>query len=341
MTTVISIVCALLVIGVLAFIHEMGHFLVAKKFGFGIVEFAIGMGPVVWKKEKDGIQYSLRAFPIGGMCRFEGEDESSDHPRAFNNQAVWKRMLVVIAGPLMNVVFALVFAIVTLLAYGDFMPQIVGFAGDDAPAVLAGMQEGDVLLEIGGKKLTYYTEATEAIAAANSESCEVRVDRNGEKLRLTLHGIYSEADGRNMLGVSISPARYHFSVGECIVNSFRYVGDMVGMMFDFFGQLFKGQVQEGDVGGPVMMIDIIGQAVRIGFESVLRMTVLISINLAVINILPLPALDGGRLVFMLVEALRGKPMDQNTEGTIHLIGFGLLMALVVFLTYKDVLRILQ
>ena len=341
MTTVISILCALLVIGILAFVHELGHFLVAKSFGFGILEFAIGMGPVVWKKEKDGIQYSLRAFPIGGMCRFEGEDEKSENPRAFNNQKVWKRILVVLAGPLMNVLFAVFFAIVTLVAYGDYMPQIVGFSDASSPAALSGMKEGDILLKVDGEKLTYYTEATNAIAQANSESCTVEVDRGGEKVALTLQNIYNQSEGRNMLGVTIQPARYHFPFMSCVGNSFRYVGEMVGMMFDFFGELFKGNVQEGDVGGPVMMIDIIGQAVRLGFESVLRMAVLISINLAVVNILPFPALDGGRLVFMLIEAVRGKPIDQNAEGMVHLIGFGLLMLLVVFLTYKDIIRLIQ
>lgn len=315
--------------------------MLARKFGFGIIEFAIGMGPVVWKKEKDGIQYSLRAFPIGGMCRFEGEDEQSDSPRAFNKQAVWKRMLVVIAGPLMNVLFAIVFAVITLVVYGDYMPQIAGFSGADSPAALSGMKEGDILLGVGEKRIDYYTDATEAIAGAESESCTVIVDRAGEKVTLELHDIYNEAEGRNMLGVTIQPARYHFPFFTCFANSFGYVGDMVGSMFGFFGQLFSGKVQDGDVGGPVMMIDIIGQAVRLGLETVLRMTVLISINLAVINILPFPALDGGRLVFMAIEAIRGKPIDQNAEGMVHLIGFGLMMALVVFLTYKDVLRLLQ
>ena len=337
----LSILCALLVISILAFVHELGHFYVAKKFGFGIVEFAIGMGPVIFKKEKDGIQYSLRAFPIGGMCRFEGEDEECDSPRAFNRQPVGKRILVTLAGPVMNVLFALLFAVITLLAYGDYMPQVIGFASAEAPAVRGGMEENDILLNVGGTKITYYTEATDAILNADSENCTVMVDRNGERLSFTLHDIYDAKEGRNMLGVTIQPARYRFSLGECVLNSFRYVGDMIRSMFSFFGDLFKGRVQDGDVGGPVMMIDIIGQAVRLGFETALRLTVLISINLAVVNILPLPALDGGRIVLMLVEALSGKPINRNTEGMIHLIGFGLLMLLVVFLTYNDVLRLLQ
>lgn len=341
MNTVLSIICALLVIGILAFVHELGHYWVARKFGFGIVEFAVGMGPVIWKKEKDGIQYSLRAFPIGGMCRFEGEDEECQSDGAFNKQAVWKRILVTVAGPLMNVLFALLFAVITLLAYGDYMPQIVSLASADSPAALAGIEANDILLGVDGKKISYYTEATEAILEADSESCEVLLDRAGEKIKLTLSNIYDAEQGRNMLGITIQPARYHFTFGECVANSFRYVGDMVKSMFSFFGELFKGNVHDGDVGGPVMMIDIIGQAVRLGFETVLRLTVLISINLAVVNILPLPALDGGRIALMLVEAVRGKPMDRNAEGMIHLIGFGLLMLLVVFLTYKDILRLAQ
>ncbi|MDO5111110.1 MAG: site-2 protease family protein [Clostridia bacterium] len=340
MTTIVSILVAVIVIGVLAFVHELGHFWVARKFGFGVLEFAIGMGPVLWKKEKNGVQYSLRALPLGGMCRFEGEDEDCDSPTAFNKQAVWKRMLVVVAGPFMNLLFAVVFATVTLAAYGDYMPEILDFAAV-SPAAEAGMQKGDVLLRVGDKQLEYYTEATDAILAANSESCIVVVDRGGERLELTLYDIYSEAEGRNMLGVTIQPARYRFPLLTCVGNSFHYIGELVQTMFGFFGSLFKGEVHDGDVGGPVMIVDVIGQAVRLGFETVLRLTVLLSVNLAIVNLLPLPALDGGRLVFMLIEAVRGKPMDPDKEGMIHLIGFALLMALVVFLTYKDVMRLLQ
>ncbi|MDD4075288.1 MAG: M50 family metallopeptidase [Eubacteriales bacterium] len=340
MTTIVSILVAAIVIGVLAFVHELGHFWVAKKFGFGILEFAIGMGPVLWKKEKDGVQYSLRAFPIGGLCRFEGEDENSNSATAFNKQAVWKRMLVAAAGPFMNLLFAVVFATVTLAAYGDYMPEIVDFASA-SPAAEAGMQKGDVLLRVGNTKLEYYTDATDAIMAADSESCTVIVDRGGEKVELTLHAIYSEAEGRNMLGVTIQPVRYHFPIFTCIGNSFHYIGELVNTMVGFFGNLFKGEVHDGDLGGPVMIVDVIGQAVRLGFETVLRLTVLLSVNLAIVNLLPIPGLDGGRLVFMLIEAVRGKPMDPDKEGMIHLIGFALLMALVVFLTYKDVVRLLR
>ncbi len=340
MTTLISILAAVIVIGVLAFVHELGHFWVARKFGFGVLEFAIGMGPVLWKKEKNGVQYSLRALPLGGMCRFEGEDEACESPTAFHKQAVWKRMLVVVAGPLMNILFAVAFAAVTLAVYGDYMPEIVDFAAV-SPAREAGMQKGDVLLRVGDKTLEYYTEATNAILAAQRERCIVVVDRGGERVELTLYNIYSEAEGRNMLGVTIQPARYHFPLATCVGNSFHYIGELVKTMFGFFGNLFQGEVRDGDLGGPVMIVDVIGQAVRLGFETVLRLTVLLSVNLGVVNLLPLPALDGGRLVFMLVEAVRGKPMAPEKEGLIHLIGFAMLMALVVFLTYKDVVRLLQ
>lgn len=322
--------------------HELGHFLVGKKLGFGILEFSIGMGPALWKKEKDGVTYALRAFPIGGMCRFEGEDEGDGvtSPTAFNNLAVWKRMLVVVAGPVMNVLFALLFAFVTLVAFGDYMPQIQGFAEGASPAREAGLLEGDVILRVDDTRISYYTDATDAIGAADSAACRVVVDRNGEELGFTVHDIYDAEAGRNMLGVTIAPVRYHFPLGVCVLNSVGYVGDMLAAMGDFLGDLFRGQVQDGDVGGPVMVVNIIGQAVRLGLETLLRMTVLISINLAVVNLLPLPALDGGRLLFMLIELIRGKPLNQNAEGVAHLVGFALLMGLVVFLTYKDIMRLL-
>lgn len=338
LTTVLSILGAILVISVLACAHELGHFLVAKKLGFGILEFAIGMGPVVWSKTKDGIQYSLRAFPIGGICRFEGEDEAAQSDTCFNAQPVYKRMLVVVAGPLMNVLLALFLSVITLFCYGDYLPGIVGFASEEAPAVRAGMQEGDILLSVDGRRIDYYADATDIIAKADSASCTVLVDRGGETVTLTLRDIYSQAEGRNMLGVTISPVRYHFGLWQSVSGSVRYVGSMAGTLFRWLGSIFTQGVQEGDVAGPVGTISIIGQAVRLGMETILRMTVLISINLAVINILPFPALDGGRLMFMLLEALRGKPIAPEREGMVHLIGFAMLMMLIVFLTYKDIAR---
>jgi len=340
--TVLSILGAFVVLSVLVFIHEFGHFLAGRLLGFTVLEFALGMGPTVLKKEKNGILYALRLFPIGGFCRFyEEEEDAPANARPFNEEKVWKRMLVILAGPFMNFVLAILLAAITLLSYGDYMPEILNFSREDSPAELAGMEVGDILYSIDGYDISYYAEATDAIVAADGESSDLVVLRNGKKVRLTVKDFYDEAAGRNYLGVTISPIRMRFGFVDSFRYSLAYVWSLVEYMFDWLGSIFTTGVQQGDVVGPVGTISIIGQAVRQGMETVLRMGVLLSINLAVINILPFPSLDGGRFVFMCLEAIRGKSLKPQTEGTIHMLGFALLMLLILFLTYQDIMGLIR
>ena len=340
MSTFVSILLAFVVLSFFVVVHELGHYGVGRLLGFGIVEFAVGMGPVVFKVKRKGIDYALRALPIGGMCRFYGEDEDLPAGTAagipFNAQKVWKRFLVVLAGPVMNFIFAIIFAIVALVAYGDYLPQIQEFSFENSPAEEAGLLPGDILVNVDGHEIMYYTQATDFIVGANSEQSPVTVLRNGERVTVTVHDFYSQADGRNMLGIQIDYARVHFGFFEACGRSFGYVWSMLIEMVKFLGTVFQGTVQSGDVVGPVGTITTIAQAVRLGFETALRLAVLISVNLGFINILPFPALDGGRLSFMLVEMVRGKPVAPQREGVVHFVGFVLLMALMAYLVVKDV-----
>ena len=176
-------------------VHELGHYAAGRLLGFGILEYAIGMGPVVWKTEKKGIQYSLRALPLGGMCRFYGEDDNlpvkQDAPLPFNAQKPWKRAVVVAAGPLMNVVLAVVLAAFALGIFGDVAAQVQEFSFADSPAQQAGMQVGDMLYAVDGKRLLSYAEAAPAIQAADPEAVTITVLRDGEKLDLTIRDIYT------------------------------------------------------------------------------------------------------------------------------------------------------
>lgn len=345
MSTFVSIVLALLVLSFFVVIHELGHYGVGRLLRFGIVEFAVGMGPVIFKVKRKGIDYSLRALPIGGMCRFFGEDE--DVPKdavngvPFNEQKVWKRFLVVLAGPVMNILFAVLFAIIALVSYGDYAMQIKEFSYENSPAEVAGLLPGDIFVNIDGKEITYSSQTTDFIVAANSEESPITVLRNGERKTFIVRDFYSEADGRNMLGVQIDYARVHFGFFEACGRSVGYVWSMIEEMVKFLGTVFTGTVQSSDVAGPVGTINIISQAVRAGFETVLRLAVLISVNLGFINILPFPALDGGRLVFMVVEVIRGKPVSSQKEGIVHFVGFVLLMALMAYLVVKDVIGLVN
>lgn len=337
--TLLSIVGALLVLTVLVFVHELGHFYAGKKLGFRIDEFAIGMGPVVCSKEKNGTRFAIRALPIGGLCAFHGEDEGVSDPECFNAQPVWKRMIVVLAGPFMNILLAVVLAVIILMTYGEYMPMINDFTAENTPAEAAGIQVGDIITEIDGKSITYYAECTDYIRQADHAGIEITVRRGGSDVTLTARDIYDPESGSNRLGIYISPERLRYGLLEAATNSVRYTCYIVKEMFKVLGGLFTGSVTSDDVAGPVGTISIIGQAVRAGFEVVLRLGVLISINLGIMNILPIPALDGGRFLFMVIEAVRGKPIPPEKEGMIHMAGLVLLFSLMILLTVMDVRKL--
>lgn len=341
MTTALSIIAALVLLSVLVTIHELGHYLVGRKLGFTILEFSVGMGPVLFKRVKNGIQYSIRALPIGGICRFYGEDQEVLDGRCFNAQAVWKRMVVVLAGPIMNLLFAFVCAVVTLSIFGDYMPAIYEIPDTSAPAYAAGLRPDDVIVRIDEKNVRFYSDAVTMIQAADPERMVVTVDRGGESVALTVRDFYDEANAKNYIGITIQPVRMHFGVGETISHSFGYISSTLTETFRFFGRLLQGNVSSTDVSGPVGIVAYISEAVRSSFETVLRLAVLVSASLGIMNLLPIPALDGGRLVFMIIEAIRGKAIPPEKEGVVHLAGLALLFGLMLFLTYSDIANLIR
>ena len=248
-------------------------------------------------------------------------------------------MIVVLAGPFMNILLAVVLAVIILMTYGEYMPMINDFTAENTPAEAAGIQVGDIITEIDGKSITYYAECTDYIQQADPARIEVTVRRDGMDVTLTAHDIYDSESGSNRLGIYISPERLRYGLLEAATNSVRYTCYIVKEMFKVLGGLFTGSVTSDDVAGPVGTISIIGQAVRAGFEVVLRLGVLISINLGIMNILPIPALDGGRFLFMVIEAVRGKPIPPEKEGMIHMAGLVLLFSLMILLTVMDVRKL--
>ncbi|MDL2258522.1 M50 family metallopeptidase [Eubacteriales bacterium OttesenSCG-928-K08] len=335
-SNILSILAALVVLSILVMVHELGHFGVGRLLGFSIQEFAIGMGPKIFSRKKGETLFSIRALPIGGMCQFYGEDKAAEDTKSFTAQKPWKRFLVILAGPLMNMLFALLFAIVTLSAYGNLVPAVAEAPEETSPAAIAGVKAGDILWAINGDRIEYVSDASEKIRLVEENQLVVTVERDGVKQDILVQNIYNEEAGRNLIGVSITSVRKHFGFFEAIGESFFYVGSMVREMFGFFGGLFKGQVSSGDVMGPVGTISFISAVVRTNFEVILRLSILLSVNLAMINLLPLPALDGGRLVFITIEGIRGKPIKPEREGMVHFIGLMLLFALIIFLTFSDI-----
>lgn len=341
---ILSLLAALVLLGVLVTVHEFGHYFVGRRLGFTILEFAVGMGPVLLKKTKNGIQYSLRALPIGGMCRFYGEDDDVADARCFNAQKAWKRFLVIAAGPIMNLLLAVLLSIVTLAAYGNYVPTVLEVSGADTPAAAAGVEEGDILYAVDGRRVTYYSSTSDAVSmirAADGARAVLTIERDGRRIDLTAEDLYDEEAGYNVLGVTIGATRKTYGLFESIGESFFYLWSMVRETFTFFGSLFQGQVQSTDVAGAVGSIVYISEAVRYGMETTLRILIVLSMSLVIFNLLPIPALDGGRLLFIAIELVRGRPVDPRKEGMVHFVGLVVLLLLMAFLVFNDIANLVR
>lgn len=367
MINLLYILLALVLLGIITTFHEFGHFLVGRACGIGVIEFAVGMGPRLCGWERKGTKYSLRLLPIGGYCSFVGEDEASDNPRAMNNQPVWKRMLTVLAGPAVNLLLAVIVA-TGLIAGGlivnpfeiDSQPVLLSVVENSAAAE-AGLLPGDTIASIDGEAISCDSagmeRAREIIGATSAgETLTLTIKRGEETLDVSLSPRYSEEDGRAMIGVSFQSfyRSYNLNVLEAIPEAFRLTGRVVVETVKFLKNLliglFTGQgVQDGAVQGVVGIVSTVSDDMKTGFgmtfmdglHSILYWLMVISMNLGIMNLLPLPALDGGRVLFLIVEGLRGKPFNREREGLVNLIGFALLIMLAIFITYKDILALVH
>ena len=343
MTTALHIIEALLALSFLVMFHELGHYAAGRLLGFSILEYAIGMGPKLVGFKKNGIEYNLRALPLGGMCRFYGEDDGVADERCFNAQKAWKRFIVILAGPLMNFVLAFFIAVALPLGWGvaDESQVLVRSVGENSPAAAGGLLPGDRFLSVDGKAVTGFDGVTEAVTAADPNHMEVTVLRAGEEKSFVLTNLYNAEADANLMGVTIAYGTKRVGPLYAIKDGASYCYEMAGLVFKSLGMLFSGQAGLKDMAGPVGVIQILGQAADSGWYYVLSLCVMLSVNLGIVNLFPIPALDGGRLLFILIEWVRGKPVPPEKEGLVHVIGFALLMILVVVITFNDVLRLIR
>lgn len=325
---------AIFVFLLVVLVHEAGHFTVAKLVGIKVNEFAIGMGPKLLQSTKGETKYTLRALPIGGYVNMEGEEESSDDPRSFSNVSVWSRMAVVIAGATMNFVLAII--VLSIVAFNVGVPTTtIDEIIENSPAAEYGIVDGDKIVEIQEVKIKNWEDIAVTINSQNpDEFIHVTVERDSELISLEVMPTLDE--GRVVIG--IIPA-YETGIITSIKSGFQETGYFLKLMFQFIGTLFQGRVSIDDLAGPIGVINVIGDAASMGFVSVLYILGFISINLGFFNLLPIPALDGSKLLFLLIELFRGKPLDANKEGFIHFLGFVFLISLMLIVTYKDIIRI--
>ena len=346
-TNFLYVLLAIVMLGIIVTVHEFGHYLAGRLCGIGVVEFAVGMGPRIFGWERKGIKYSLRAIPIGGFCSFVGEDEKSDNPKAMNNQPVWKRFVTVFAGPAMN--FILAFVVCALMLNFFFLAEtypIIEQVMDATPAQSAGLEAGDRILSINGVELTEDTEGVDLLfATIQSSDLTQPIDlviRRGEDVvdySIQAQQITDPATGATswQIGIVFSSRTYNFI--ESVQEAGSYMVETTAMMLDSIKNLvFKGEGLE-DTAGAVGIIALVSQRARDGMYMVLWLMFIISLNLGIMNLLPIPALDGCRLIFLIIEAIRGKPVPPEKEGMVHGIGLVLLLVLMVLLVFKDVTQL--
>lgn len=341
LNTALTILSGLLMLTLLVLVHEGGHFFVGKSCDIRIDEFSVGFGPKLWSKKKKDIRYSVRALPLGGFVQFYGEEEEVDaayEPRAFNNRPIWQRALTIAAGPAMNILFALLLTVAVLAGYGDYVPQILSVE-EGLPAYEAGLREGDRIVMLNGKRVDFSMEF-DASAIGGSEHITIGVEREDGYHAFELDTVQNEETGGRMIGITYTEyARRRFGIFEALGLSVKWLWLVIKEMFGAIGAAIFGGKGLSELSGPVGTITIVGEAVRYGFETILRMAALLSINLGMMNILPFPALDGGRLLLLGIEKLRGKPLNRKVEAYINLGGLALLFLLMIALTYQDITRL--
>jgi len=342
------IIIAIILFGVLIAVHEFGHFITAKLCGVKVLEFAIGMGPLLWSKQGQETLYSLRLLPIGGYCAMEGEDEESDDPRSFSAQHPLKKALVLVAGAAMNFLFGLLALFVVFVFNAPQTTEITDFMEGCPYESLDDFHKGDEFYEIDGHRIYMTSDVSAYLAQGDVHDIVVRRDGNLVKLddyQISLRE-YEEADG----------LRYGFyfqasadSIGEKLRYTWYYAMNFTQMIWMSLKDLVSGIYGVDDLSGVVGIVDVmndVGQSSPTfldGFLNLLYFSAFIAVNLAVMNLLPIPALDGGRIFFLIVlwplEKVLGHKIDPKYEGYIHSIGLVLLMALMVFVMFNDVLRI--
>ena len=334
---ILTIVIAILIFGMLIILHELGHFVAAKRAGIQVNEFWIGMGPAILRKSWRGTDYCLRILPIGGAVVMEGEDAESDHPGSFARAPLWRRIVVVTAGPLMNLLigFVIVFCLYLPTEY-SYTAQLSGFAqGLDTQ----GLQVGDTIVEIDDYSIYLNSDVSYALSRGDGVY-DIVVKRDGEKVELSDVNLTPQVfEGETEARYGLDFTSREATIWTKLHDSFFTSVDYARMIWSSLGDLITGRVGMDQLSGPVGVSVALGQTARQSLLSMWMLVAFISINLGIMNILPLPALDGGRLLFLLIELVRGKPVPPKYEGLVHGAGLALLMVLMVYVTFQDIVRV--
>lgn len=331
-----TIIFAILVFLIVIVFHEFGHFSIAKAVGIRVLEFSIGMGPALWQKEKGDTTYSLRALPLGGYCAMEGEEEDSDDEASFMNAKPYQRFLTILAGPVMNLLIAYLCFVLYLGIQGIAVPVVDSFPAN-SPAAEAGMMTGDRITAINADNVQSAENLIALLQKHGEKASTVQVTVLRENTSKTLVVKPQTQEGRVMLGITMQrKSDFVAAIGM----AWTMLWDTFFSLFGILHRLITGSLSINALSGPIGVVNMIGQAAQEGFSRLLFFTGYISLNLGFFNLLPIPALDGFTLWLIVLEKLRGKPLSMKVENGIKIAGFALLIGLILFVSFKDVLRLL-
>lgn len=365
-------------------LHEFGHFSMAKLSGITVLEFAIGMGPALFKKEKNGTLYSIRALPIGGYCKMEGEDTESDDAGAFCNQKLWKRFLVVVAGAMLNIILGFMLFVIIALNCAPFATNEISSVDERSNMAAAGVMAGDKIVRMNGRKISFYKDITLYKDELDpTKEIELEVKRGRDRLKFSfmmtaetgnitynrdgyvrtseMNGISKTVSGKYAEGavipeekygtsvdfsqymIGFSPVQEGLGVKSVLREAYCNTKFVVKLVYKTLWDMISGKTGIEQVSGPVGVVGAVNDAVHssAGIWAVLTTAALLTINLGIFNLLPIPALDGGRILFMLIELVRGRPVSAEREGLVHAIGLLLLLAFAALISAKDIIQLFR
>lgn len=338
----ITIIAAIFVFGLLVLVHELGHFVTAKMVGMRVDEFAIGFGPKLIGFKRGETLYSLRAVPLGGYNKIAGMDpEDEMDERSYASKPVWARMIVILAGSLMNFVLPVILFFGIFLAVGIHTPSdepVLGEVIAEKSAARAGLMEGDRIEKINGVSIDSWKQFVEVVQVSDGKVLTVEFDRGGEAMSASLTPEYDESAKRALIGVVSSVNSYQPGVVEAVGLAVERTIHIMYQMMDGLWRLVSGSGSSAELAGPLGVAQMAGEVAQLGFIPLLQFAAFLSINLGIVNLLPVPALDGGHFVTLVIEGARGKPMSAKVTQYAQMVGFALLMCLMLFALFNDVSR---
>ncbi|HZK42795.1 MAG TPA: RIP metalloprotease RseP [Syntrophomonadaceae bacterium] len=341
-----SILITLLIIAVLVLVHEWGHFIVARRVGIPIHEFALGFGYKLFSIKRNGVEYSLRLIPLGGFVRMAGEElDDLNESQGYSSRTPLEKIRVAFAGPFMNFVLAILIFIYIFAFIGiphSSNEAVLGKVMEDKPAYAAGLRENDEILEVEGAKVTNWHEFTEQIGQIEAgQNLEMIISRDGQQQTIIVAPEYNSTTGQTAIGVLNKIKYERQGIITSIKLGLEQTYELTVLLLGGLWTLVSGGAGVNDLAGPVGITKLVGEAADIGFVFLLNFAAFLSINLGILNLLPIPALDGSKIMFATIEAVRRKPIEPEKEGLFNWIGFMFLLLLIVVVTYNDILRLFK